>query len=104
MPLYKVVVSGEARKTLIDQVAFLATVNPAAAQALRSKLVCEIRSLAQMPERFPHLEPENRKSSYRKMFVPNWYLVIYSVERDTVFVEYILDCRQDYQWLIAEHN
>ena len=100
MPQYKVVISGAARKMLMDQVYFLATVNPAAAQALRSKLVNEIRSLAQMPERFPYLEPENRKSKYRKMFVPNWYLVIYVVENDTVFMEYILDCRQDYQWLM----
>lgn len=100
MPLYKVVISGAARKMLMDQVYFLATVNPAAAQALRSKLIAEIRSLAQMPERFPYLEPENRKSRYRKMLVPNWYLVIYTVENDTVFVEYILDCRQDYQWLL----
>ena len=104
MPLYKVVISGAARRTLIDQVAFLAAVNPAAAQALRSKLMREIRSLAQMPERFPYLEPENRKSRYQKMVVPDWHLVIYSVERDTVFVEYILDCRQDYQWLIAERD
>ena len=100
MPLYKVVISGAARKMLMDQVYFLATVNPAAAQALRRNLMDEIRSLAQMPERFPYLEPENRKSRYRKMFVPNWYLVIYTVESDTVFVEYILDCRQDYQWLM----
>ena len=100
MPQYKVAISGAARKMLMDQVYFLATVNPAAAQALRSKLVNEIRSLAQMPEKFPYLEPENRKSKSRKMFVPNWYLVIYVVENDTVFVEYILDCRQDYQWLM----
>lgn len=100
MPQYKVVISGAARKMLMDQVYFLATVNPAAAQALRSKLVNEIRSLTQMPERFPYLEPENRKSKYRKMFVPNWHLVIYVVENDTVFVEYILDSRQDYQWLM----
>ena len=100
MPLCKVVISGAARKMLMDQGYFLATGNPAAAQALRSKLMTEIRSLAQMPERFPYLEPENRKSRYRKMFAPNCYLVIYTVEGDTVFVEYILDCRQDYQWLI----
>lgn len=100
MQPYKVMISDTARKMLVDQVYFLATVNPDAAQTLKSRMMSEIRSLSQMPERFPYLEPENRKSRYRKMFVPNCYLVIYTVEGDTVFVEYILDCRQDYQWLI----
>lgn len=100
MRRYKVLISDAARKMLVDQVYFLAAVNPDAAQALRSRMMQDIRSLSQMPERFPYLEPENRKSRYRKMFVPNCYLVIYTVEGDTVLVEYILDCRQDYRWLI----
>ena len=95
MPPYKVVISDAAREMLMERVYFLATVNPTAAEALRKKMMGEIRSLAKMPERFPYLEPNNRKSRYRKMYVPNWYLVIYTVENDTVFVEYILDCRQN---------
>ena len=100
MQPYKILISDTARKMLVDQVYFLAAVNPDAAQRLRSRMISEIRSLSQMPERFPYLEPDNRKSKYRKMFVPKHYLVIYTVEADTVFVEYILDCRQDYRWLI----
>ena len=86
---------------LKDHVYFLARVNANAAQELRQKIISEIRGLEQMPERFPYLEPDNRKSSYRKMFVPNWYLVIYTVSEDKVYVELILDCREDYSWLIA---
>ncbi len=38
---------------------------------------------------------------FRKLFAPNWYLVFYLVEGDTVFVEYIIDGRQDYRWLLS---
>lgn len=29
-----------------------------------------------------------------------WYLVLYQIQDSTVYVEYILDCRKDYSWLI----
>ena len=34
------------------------------------------------------------------MYVEKWYLVLYQILDDTVYVEYILDCRKDYHWLI----
>ena len=39
-------------------------------------------------------------NKYHKMFVANWYLILYQIQDDTVFIDYILDCRQDYSWLI----
>ena len=54
-----------------------------------------------MPQRFPFFQeayiPTNR---YHKMFVAKWYLILYQIQDDTVFIDYILDCRQDYSWLI----
>lgn len=34
------------------------------------------------------------------MFVAKWYLVLYQIQDDTVYVDYILDCRKAYSWLI----
>ena len=34
------------------------------------------------------------------MFIENGYLVLYQVQDDTVYIEYVLDCRKDYSWLI----
>lgn len=34
------------------------------------------------------------------MYVPKWYLVLYQIKDDTIFVDHILDCRKDYDWLI----
>ena len=61
----------------------------------------EIRSLQTMPQRFPFFNedyiPANK---YHKLYVENWYLVLYQIKDDTVYVDWILDCRQDYSWLL----
>ena len=42
-----------------------------------------IRSLHQMPERFPFLEAEFiPPNKYRKMFVQKWYLILYQIKED----------------------
>jgi plasmid stabilization system protein ParE len=103
MGSYKVLISEAARQMLKEHIYFLAAVNVPAARKLQRTLYDSIQSLAEFPERFPYLEPDNKRSAYRKMYVPNNYLIIYTVERQTVYVEYILDCRQDYQWLINKN-
>ena len=100
MRKYRVVISGEARRMLTEHVYFLARVNPEAAKRLQARIMDAMRSLETMPERYPYLEPEDRRSTYRKMVVSQQYLVIYTVQQDTVFVEYVLDGRQDYGWLL----
>jgi hypothetical protein len=59
------------------------------------------RSLTEMPERFPFLEAEyTTPNKYHKMFVQKWYLILYQIKDQTVYVDYIVDCRQDYGWLL----
>ena len=99
MRKYRVLISGEARRMLTDHVYFLAGVNSGAAEKLRDRIMEAIRSLETMPERYPYLDSDDRRSPYRKMVVPKYYLVIYTVEDDTVYVEYVLDGRMDYSWL-----
>lgn len=99
---YKVLISGEAKQMLSEHVYFLAQVDPKAAEDCKREIINGIRSLEKIPERFPLFEPENRLSPYRKMFIPKRYLVLYIIKEDTVYIEYILDCRQDYGWLIEE--
>ena len=49
-----------------------------------------------MPERSSVFVTEK----YRKMVFGKWYLLIYQIKGERVFVEYVIDGRQDYQWLI----
>lgn len=100
MRKYRVTVSGEVRRMLTEQVFFLAGVNPQAAKALQTRLMEAIRSLETMPERYPYLDPEDRRNPHRKMVVSRRYLILYTVQDDTVYVEYVLDGRQDYGWLL----
>ena len=47
-----------------------------------------------MPQRFPFFdEMYITPNKYHKMFVEKWYLILYQIQDDTVYVEYILDWR-----------
>jgi len=98
---YKVIISQRAKEMLGVHVRFLAQVNKAAASKLKKRLVDEIRSLENMPQRYPFFNEEYiPPNKYHKLYVENWYLVLYQIKDDTVYVDWIVDCRQDYQWLL----
>ncbi len=98
---YKVIISDRAKRDLAEQIRFLAQVNKAAAKRLKTRLIEEMRSLSEMPQRYPFFNenyvPANK---YHKLYVENWYLVLYQIRDDTVYVDWIVDCRQDYAWLL----
>lgn len=98
---YKVIVSDMAKQMLGTHIRFMAQVNKEAAITKKKELMSAIRSLDHMPQRFPFFEetyiPPNK---YHKMFIANWYLVLYQIQDDIVYVDYILDCRKNYSWLI----
>ena len=98
---YKVIVSDRAQKMLGTHIRFLAQVSKDAAKKKKAQTMRELCSLSEMPQRFPFFEetyiPPNK---YHKMFIENWYLVLYQIKDDAVYVDYVLDCRKEYSWLI----
>ena len=98
---YEVILSDAAFAMPDAHAHFLAKVNKNAATELMSKILDDVSSLSNNPQRFPAYEnefiPDNR---YRRMLSAKQYLVIYEIEGASVFVDYIVDCRQDYDWLI----
>ena len=98
---YKVIISDRAKEMLGMHIRFLAQVNKPAAKKLKERLVTEIRSLQDMPQRYSFFNetyiPANK---YHKLYIENWYVVLYQIRDDAVYVDWIVDCRQDYQWLI----
>ncbi|WP_397359716.1 type II toxin-antitoxin system RelE/ParE family toxin [Oscillibacter sp.] len=97
---YKIIVSDAAWVMLSAHIRFSAEVSPQAARKTQRNIVDEIKSLCEMPERFGFLEAAFiPPGKYHKMFVENWYLVLYQVRDSTICVDYILDGQQDYQWL-----
>ena len=98
---YKGIISDRAKEMLGMHIRLLAQVNKTAATKLKNRLVEEIRSLQDMPQRYPFFNenyiPANK---YHKLYVENWYLVLYQIKDDTVYIDWIVECRQDYQWLL----
>ena len=98
---YKVIVSDRAKRMLGTHIRFMAQVNKQAAAGKKKEIMTAMRSLSQMPQCFPFFEELYiTPNKYHKMFIEKWYLVLYQIQDDTVYVEYILDCRKDYRWLI----
>lgn len=98
---YKVIVSDRAKSMLGAHIRFMAQVDKRAAAEKKKEIMAAMRSLCQMPHRFPFFEGEHIASNkYHKMFIPKWYLVLYQIQDSTVYVDYILDCRKDYSWLL----
>jgi len=101
MKKYNVILSDLAAKDFTNHLAFLSNVSHPAAKELKKRMLQALRSLEEMPNRFPFFQeayiPNNK---YHKMYVQNWYLVLYQIRDDTVYVDYILDCRTDFQWLL----
>lgn len=100
-PQYMVIVSDRARQMLSSHIRFLAQKSPIAARRTKNELMDAISSLSTMAERYPFLNAEFIPfNKYHKMFVEKWYLILYQIKDQTVYVDYIVDCRQDYGWLI----
>lgn len=59
------------------------------------------KSLEEFPERNPWLDdPLIPDGKYRKLLMAKRYLLVYQVKADTVHVDAVVDCRQDYGWLL----
>lgn len=60
-----------------------------------------ISSLRSMPGRYPFFYaayiPPNK---YHKLYIEKYYLILYQIRDQWVYVDYVLDCRRDYRWLL----
>lgn len=98
---FQVIVSKRAARQLVEQAAFVAQLE----ERLAHQLVADFRRAADSLQSFPHRNPILRSDvfateKYRKMLFGKWYLLIYQIKGERVFVEYVIDGRQDYQWLL----
>jgi len=97
---YKVIVSDRAKRMLGSHVSFIAKLDKEVAKSKKQQIIKALKSLVMVPQRFPFFNetyiPFNK---YHKMYVEKWYLVLYQIKDDTVYVDYILDFRKEYDWL-----
>lgn len=98
---YCVIVSERAAQMLVSHAAFLAQVSPDAAKRLTVEFEKAANSLETMPQRCPQLKGEYiPRNTYRFILFEKRYLIIFQIAEDTVYADYVVDCRQDYSWLV----
>lgn len=99
--LYEIIVSEKAIQGFGRIISYIAYDSLVAADKVRKEIIHGIRSLEAFPERYPFLAGEFIPyNKYRKLVILKRYLVIYQIQERKIFVDYVLDGRQDYQWLI----
>jgi plasmid stabilization system protein ParE len=86
---------------LMDHVRFLARVSETAAARLIHEFETNATKLETNPEIYPWLsDPLFPHHKYRKMLFEKRYLIIYQVKDKFIYIDAVVDCRQDYRWLL----
>lgn len=96
MGKYTVTISKRANAMLIDHTRFLANVSVSAAQKLVSEFENILDILEDNPFQFPiETEYDFLPGEYRKALFGKRYKALFMVEDHTVYMDAVLDCRQD---------
>lgn len=99
--MYRIIISEKAKKMIGEAISFIANVDKDAAIKTKDLIINGIKSLNIFPERFPFFDIDYiPKNKYHKMVVDKWYLVLYQIKDKDIFVDYVLDCRKDYRFLV----
>ena len=98
---YTVTIQDPALDMLLQHTRFLAQVSESAAVRLTEDFFREAKTLESMPERCPWLiDPMIPEYKYRKLIFGKYYMLIFQINGDQVFIDAMLDCRQDYTHLL----
>ena len=98
---YTVTVSETATKMLVSHARFLAQASENAALRLVESFDKNTKTLASTPERCPYIcDPAIPEDKYRKLLFEKRYLLIFQIKNNTVYIEAMVDCRQDYSWFL----
>lgn len=98
---YHVIISDESVQMLISHARFLTQVSEKAANRLIEDFEEKANSLKCYPERNPVIADSMIPAGkYRKMLIEKRYLLIYQIKDDYVYIDAIVDTRQDYSWLL----
>jgi len=100
---YTVIIQTPAAEMLVEHARFLAQVSITAAERLADEFFAKAKSLEHIPERCPWLSgysiPEKK---YRKLIFENNYMLVFQVSGSMVYIDAMVDCRSEYQWLLNE--
>lgn len=98
---FHIEVSARAAQMFTAHLAYWAQYGAGPADKLRDAFLKALQSLEWMPERCPWLKDNYIPyHKYRFLLFEKRYMIIFQLDGQIVYVDYVLDCRQDYRWLI----
>jgi len=90
---YKIDIDEDAINMLLEHISFLKRVSYKAALKLNLQFYEGVQRIIQNPYGYPYLD---ERRIYRKYIFYKRYLIIYLVEKSIIYIEYIVDTRQNY--------
>lgn len=101
MNQFKIIISSNAHSDIAECVGFVKNVSLEAAKALAKNIYSSISTLNVLPERNPVFEmPKAFPFTLRKQIIDNRYIVLYTVEKESVVIYRVLDSRRKFTHLI----
>ena len=102
---YTVIFASRVDAQLLKHVEFLARVSIPAAKAFRSEFAEILTQLEENPFLFPpETDPNLPAGLYRKALFAKRYKALFSVDGTNVYLDAVVDCRQDTKELYAQFN
>ncbi|NBI11835.1 type II toxin-antitoxin system RelE/ParE family toxin [Colidextribacter sp. OB.20] len=98
---YRLVISKRAAFQLRNHAVFAARLEERLAQRLMSDFQNAAEALTRMPFQAPYFDSDILpRKVYRKLLFGKRYLMLYKVQGQTIYIEFVADCRQDDTWLL----
>lgn len=98
MGKHRIIIAGKARVQLLNHISFLSKVSVPAARQLRDSFAVVLSRLKENPYQFPIDQVFSQLNlPYRKALFDERYKVLFTVEDDVVFIDSVVDCRQQTQ-------
>lgn len=95
MSKFKLIVSQVADETMIGHAVFLAQVNEKNAENFIREYSKALKSIMKMPASFPDFNEPEIEDGYKKSLFFGRYLILFKVVEDLIYVDYVVDCKQN---------
>ena len=95
MPEYKVIVSRRVSGNMLEHMTFISSVSVEAAERFVTEFEDVINRLEDNPLQYQIDTSFDNPDEYRRAFFARWYKCLFVVKGNRVYVDSVVDCRQD---------
>lgn len=93
---YRVILGSRVDSMLRRHILFISNVSISRAERFADEFEGIVKQLKSNPFLYPFDEDENLPpEKYRKALFAKWYKALFWVDRDTVYLDAVCDCRED---------